>query len=43
MKTVLRAAIAALALLAATPAFAADITVFAAASLAETMNRLAAD
>jgi molybdate transport system substrate-binding protein len=43
MKTLLRAAIAALALLAATPVFAADITVFAAASLAETMNRLAAD
>ena len=41
--TLLRAAIAALALLAATPVFAADITVFAAASLAETMNRLAAD
>jgi len=43
MKTVLRAGLAALALLAATPVFAADITVFAAASLAETMNRLAAD
>ncbi len=43
VKTLLRAAIGALALLAATPVLATDITVFAAASLAETMNQLAAD
>ena len=43
MKPFLAAVLAALALLAATPVFAADITVFAAASLAETMNRLADD
>lgn len=43
MKPLLRALAAACVLLAATPVLAADITVFAAASLAETMNRLAAD
>jgi molybdate transport system substrate-binding protein len=42
MRLVLRALVTAL-LLFPLPAFAADITVFAAASLAETMNRLAAD
>jgi molybdate transport system substrate-binding protein len=42
MRLALRALLAALLLL-PIPAFAADITVFAAASLAEAMNRLAAD
>jgi molybdate transport system substrate-binding protein len=42
MRLLARALLAALLLL-PLPAFAADITVFAAASLAETMNRLAAD
>lgn len=42
MRLALRALVTALLLL-PIPAFAADITVFAAASLAETMNRLAAD
>jgi molybdate transport system substrate-binding protein len=43
MKSLVRGLAAALVLLAVTPCLAADITVFAAASLAETMNRLAAD